>query len=96
MPVTSDITTQLAEYLNETLCLGISVEVDTDLLAAGIIDSLMIMELVEHIQATYDVSIESGAIVTRNFRSVQTLSDLIIARLEANSESSELSAAKVG
>lgn len=96
MSVTSDIATQLADYINETLCPGTHVEVDTDLLAAGIVDSLMIMELVEHIQSTYGISIESASIVPRNFRSVQTLRDLIVSQLDSVPSTSDLSIAQVG
>ncbi len=90
MSVISEITTELADYLNETICPSIPIDVETDLLAAGIVDSLLIMELVEHIHSTYGISVESAAIVPRNFRSVQTLGDLIVSRLETFSVASNL------
>ncbi len=82
MYVVSEIASQLTDYLNATICPLTTIAPHTDLLDAGVVDSLMIMELVSHMQATYGISITPGEIAPQNFRSVDNLSELIHSKLD--------------
>ncbi len=81
MSVMTEIAVRLTDYLNEVLCPVEPLDRDTDLLAAGIVDSLMIIELVEYMQDTYSITIEPHEITPQNFRSGQTLGDLVMSKL---------------
>jgi len=81
MSVTTETAVRLTEYLNDVLCPVVPLDQNTDLLAAGLVDSLMIMELVEYMQDTYRVTIEPHEITPQNFRSGQSLGDLLMAKL---------------
>ncbi len=81
MYVVSEIASMLTDYLNETICPPTTIEPQTDLLDAGVVDSLMIIALVSHIQAIFGIAIAPREIVPQNFRSVNKLSELIHSKL---------------
>lgn len=83
MHETRQIAFQLTEFLNEALCLSGKLKPETDLLDEGLVDSLMIMDLVEHIRATYGLRLSSADLRPQHFRSAMTLSELVAARLDA-------------
>jgi acyl carrier protein len=74
---------QIAAYLNQALCLSGSLKPDTDMLDEGLVDSLMIMDLVEHLRLTYGVHLSGGDLKPQHFRSANTMSDLVVARFKA-------------
>ncbi len=83
MSETQQIAFQLAEYLNQALCLSGSLRPDTDLLEEGLVDSLMILDLVEHIHATYGLRLSPGDLKPQHFRSAAAISELVMARRTA-------------
>ncbi len=83
MHETQQIAYQVTEYLNQTLCLSGSLTPDTDLLEEGLVDSLMILDLVEHLRTTYSVHLTAGDSKQQHFRSARALSELVVAKREA-------------
>lgn len=52
---------------------GTSINEDTDLLSAGIIDSLGVLQLVSFVDETFGIQIPDEDVVIENFKSVNTL-----------------------
>lgn len=77
---TQQIAFKLAEYLTQALCFSGSLRPDTDLLEEGLVDSLMILDVVEHIHATYGVSLNADDLKPQHFRSTAAMSELLMAR----------------
>jgi acyl carrier protein len=83
MPESHETAIQIADYLSQALCFSGTLHPDTDLLDEGLVDSLMIMNLVEHIQMTYGVRITAADLTPQNFRSAMAMSDLVVAKRNA-------------
>jgi acyl carrier protein len=77
---TQETAVQITEYLSQALCFSGTLQPDTDLLEEGLVDSLMIMNLVEHIRMTYGVRIAATDITPSNFRSAMAMSELVAAK----------------
>jgi acyl carrier protein len=56
---------------------------ETDLLDAGYLDSLMLMELVVSLEEKYGVSIDSEEVSPQNFRSIHSLASFVVQRSAA-------------
>lgn len=56
---------------------------ETDLLDAGYLDSLMLIELVVSLEEQYGVSIDSDEVSPQNFRSIRSLASLVVQRIAA-------------
>ncbi len=54
-----------------------SIAPDDDLLGQGILDSMGVMQLVDYIEANHGVQISDEDIVPENFRSLNTLQEMI-------------------
>ncbi len=54
---------------------------DTDLLEKGILDSFAILQLVTHIEETYQIEVGFDEIVAENIRSVKLLADFVKRKL---------------
>jgi acyl carrier protein len=63
-----------------------SITVETDLLNEGLLDSLMVMDLVTSIEKQYGFAIDHGEIAPRHFRSVRSLATLVASRKAALGE----------
>ena len=50
---------------------------DDSLLELGVIDSVAMLELIEHIEATYHISVDQDEMIPENFRSVAAICDYI-------------------
>lgn len=51
---------------------------DTDLLLqSGIIDSMGILDLVEHLETTFDISVADDDLVPENFDSIETIAAFV-------------------
>ncbi len=50
---------------------------ETDLLAAGLLDSMLVIDLISHVEATHGVRIEDSEITPEHFRAVVALAELI-------------------
>jgi acyl carrier protein len=73
--------------LQEYFCkqAGVSSEsiASLDLIAAGVLDSLLLTDLVVYIQTRFDVILQTADVTPDNFRSVARLADLIHQRRQA-------------
>ena len=80
MSHSSTIARELADYLGERFSLTEEIQIDTDLVSAGLLESLTIMDLLAHIEQAYDVVFEPQEIRPANFRSAARLAELIDAK----------------
>ena len=76
-----DVQTSLLEYVRETSYAD--VEADSDLIESGYVDSLLVMDLVLHIGQRFEVTLGAADLAPRNFRSISSLTDLILSRRAA-------------
>jgi acyl carrier protein len=56
------------------------VSADTDLLETELLDSLLIMDLVAHVEKTFGVKVENADIAPRHFRTAASLAKLVAER----------------
>lgn len=68
---------ELICYLNSHYPQETEILAATDLFAAGVIDSLVIMDLMAHIEARYEIDFNPEDISPANFRTVDQLVELI-------------------
>lgn len=73
----ADITNELTFYLTEASCSDVPLTGDTDLLATGLVDSLMMTDLVHHVESRYGVRLDADDLRPKNFRSPRVLADLV-------------------
>jgi acyl carrier protein len=71
---------RLLRWYRDRLGPAMPLEAETDLLEAGYLDSLLLMELVASLNRQYGVTVDYAEITPRNFRSVRTLAALLRAR----------------
>ena len=60
-----------------TARLRTDVSADADLFASGLVNSMFAMELVVHLETTFDVMIEGSDLKLDNFRTVWSMTDLV-------------------
>jgi methoxymalonate biosynthesis acyl carrier protein len=53
------------------------VAADADLFASGLVNSMFAMELVVHLETTFDVMIEGTDLKLDNFRTIWSMTDLV-------------------
>lgn len=66
---------QLIEFVHART--GIQLDDDTDLFASGLISSLFAMELVVHVEETFDIEVTGPDLALDNFRTVTSMVELI-------------------
>ena len=66
------------------------IEPDTDLLEEGIVDSLLMMDLIGHLEGTYRIRLGVEDLVPSQFRSVSALASLIARRLQPEERASRV------
>ena len=75
----ADVRSSLRDHLGDSLRVVLDEQSDhRDLLAEGLIDSMAVMELVAHIEETFDVVVEDEEIIADNFRSVQSMACYVV------------------
>lgn len=67
---------EILDFLTERI--KTTVEVDQDLFASGVVSSMFAMQLVVHLEEAYDIAIVGGDLKLDNFRTVQTMSGLVL------------------
>jgi methoxymalonate biosynthesis acyl carrier protein len=76
-PVTADsIEEALLEFLTERV--KTDVEADQDLFATGLVSSMFAMQLVVHLEETYDIAIIGPELKLDHFRTVQAMTALVL------------------
>jgi len=73
----------LEEYLRQRCSADITAE--TDLVEAGVLESLMILDLHSHVEQKFGVSFQPQDFSPENFRSLETLARLISRKQNVNS-----------
>ena len=71
---------KILEYIRSLKSGNESVDIDTDLIATGSLDSLSVMELVAFLTDEFEVQIAATDVTPANLRSVATLTALVEAR----------------
>jgi methoxymalonate biosynthesis acyl carrier protein len=61
------------------------IEADQDLFAAGLVSSMFAMQLVVHLEESYDIAIIGPELKLDNFRTVQAMTALVL-RLRPNAD----------
>ena len=81
MITTSSIEANILAYLQDHVEAIGSVQGDTDLLQTGLLDSLLVMDLVAHVEACYRVRLKHTDVTPENFRTAKCLAALIASEL---------------
>lgn len=68
---------KLLDYLIDRAAAPQGSDGTTDLIDSGILDSLMLMDLVLHIQMAFDIELQAMDVTPKNFRSVARLARLV-------------------
>jgi methoxymalonate biosynthesis acyl carrier protein len=66
----------LTEFLTDKI--KAPVEKDQDLFASGLVSSMFAMQLVVHLESTYDIAIIGPELKLDNFRTVTAMTDLVL------------------
>jgi methoxymalonate biosynthesis acyl carrier protein len=91
MAVPETMTTVTAEAIQEALLKFLTgrvtaeVQPDQDLFASGLVSSMFAMQLVVHLEESYDIAIVGPELKLDNFRTVQAMTSLVL-RLRAAAE----------
>jgi acyl carrier protein len=69
----------LLEYIKKELAVGSkrNIQMDDDLLSAGIIDSLGVLQLVSFIEDQFNIQMPDEDVVLENFQSVNSLANYL-------------------
>ena len=70
----------ILEFVRSLKSSNKSVDIDTDLIAAGALDSLAVMELVAFLTDKFNIKIAAAEVTPVNLRSVETLTAFVEAR----------------
>jgi acyl carrier protein len=73
---------QLLAFLSENAHFSEELEKTTDLIEEGVLDSLLVTDLVLFAESSFGVVLSAGNISPQHFRSVECLSRLITAKLD--------------
>lgn len=76
---------EIAGHLQDALCVPGPVEPDTNLIANGALDSLMMIDLIRFVEETYAIRIAPQEISPQHFQSVSALTTLIMSKMPENS-----------
>lgn len=69
---------ELALFLRQRTGCGEALSPATDLLRAGLLDSLLVMDLVQLLESRYQVALDYRHITPDHFRSVQAIVELLV------------------
>ena len=83
---TTDVSADLRDYIEENFLYlhpGVRLGDEDSLLAAGIIDSLGFVELVEEVQSRYGLTVQDVEITEENFGSIGAISRYVASKQRA-------------
>jgi methoxymalonate biosynthesis acyl carrier protein len=75
---------ELCDFLNDTL--RQSVQIDDDIFAVGMADSMFALELIVYIERRYSLKLENEDLIRDNFCSARAMSQLVMKRSAADSQ----------
>jgi acyl carrier protein len=76
MPERNEIEADILQFV-QARCPQISLTADTDLLDEGLLDSLLLVDLIFRLEERYGVSLGGDQVSPGNFRSVRAIIDLV-------------------
>jgi len=78
----SEIAESLRQFITENFLFGVEATFadDDSLLESGIVDSTGVLELITHLESTYDLVIEDDELVPENLDSIQNLTRFIASK----------------
>ncbi len=80
----TDLETELLTYLRRRSGADEACGCDTDLIGTGLLDSLLLLDLVLHVEHVHGVALDAGDVTPANFRTLATLARLVGQRLESS------------
>jgi betaine-aldehyde dehydrogenase len=80
MTTTHDVQQQLLAYLRANVAEAGPLEVTTDLLGLGVLDSLLVADLFVFLESRLGVTLTAGDVSPQNFRSVERLAAFVVAK----------------
>jgi methoxymalonate biosynthesis acyl carrier protein len=91
-PATSEITaesvrSELLSFLGERI--KTTVEPDQDLFSSGLVSSMFAMQLVVHLEEAYDIAIVGPDLKLDSFRTVETMTSLVLRLRDASDSASD-------
>jgi len=79
----TSVENQLLAFLAANAYVAGELEPTTDLIASGVLDSLLVTDLVLFIESSFGIVLKGGSIAPKHFRSVECLARLIVGKLDA-------------
>jgi acyl carrier protein len=79
----SDIEQDLCQFIRAHSLSEQAITTDMDLLSSGLLDSMLVIDLVAHVEAKHGISIADREITPEHFRGIAPLADLIAAKRAA-------------
>lgn len=73
----AEIAHDLLQYLEDQIASGDLLKGETDLLNSGILDSLLLLDVVAHIERRWNVVLEPADLEPKSFQSVLTIAELV-------------------
>jgi len=67
----------LLDYLAQRTATPTDFDAETDMIDRGLLDSLMLMDLVLHVQAEFGLELQAADVTPEHFRSIASLARLI-------------------
>lgn len=74
------ICNELLDFLAKRVSAGEPLRANTDLLESELLDSLLVMDVVAHVESAYGARLENSDITPRNFRTVAAIAGLVSER----------------
>jgi acyl carrier protein len=81
MDALREIQTDLLHYIREQTDAGDQLDTTTNLVGSGLLDSLLVTDLVLHLQAVHCAQLDGDDVTPENFRDIASLSQLIAAKM---------------
>lgn len=72
-----DVQTYLCQYIGETLLADVPVAPDEELLLSGLLDSLMVVRMIAHLEETFTLRIPATDVVLDNMKTAGAISDYL-------------------
>jgi acyl carrier protein len=72
----SDIQTTIVDFIKENFIMGRSetqIDIEESLIESGIMDSTGVLELVEFLEATFDIQIEDEELIPENLETIKNI-----------------------
>jgi acyl carrier protein len=76
----AELEEKIGNYIEQNFPQGKKIEADTSLINSGIIDSMGIVEIIEHIETKYGIVVEDNEVDQKNFDSVSSIAHFIEAK----------------